>query len=298
MCNAAGNTAGRLHRLPEIECLFPKTVEEAVSVLEKHKDSAKILAGGTDILNKMKRRTLVPKYLVNIKSIESLKYVKVVDNELHIGANATYNFIQQSKEVNDLFPMLAETVLMIATPQIRSTGTMLGNLCNAVPSADSAPPLIALGAKIKVKGPEKEREIMVEDFITSPHICALEPDEIAVEITIPIQAGRGKYIKHMLRAEGDLALVGVAVYLNFDANSVCSEAKIALGAVAPTPFRARKAEKLLIGKTLDSSVIEAAACAASEEARPIDDIRSTAEYRSEMVKVLTIRAINNILKGE
>ena len=299
MCNNESHTKGRLHRLPEFECLFPKTVKEAVSALEEHKDSAKVIAGGTDILNQMKRRFTAPKYLINIKDIKELKHINIVNNELHIGAASSLAEILGSPEVREKYPIIAEAAAFTATPQIRNTATMLGNLCNAVPSADSAPPLIALQARVKVVGSKGEREISAENFLVGPKKCALEPGEIAMEVIVPAPTGKGTYIKNQIRAEGDLAVVGVAVYVTFEAdNRTCKDAKIAMGAVGPVPFRAKKAEEALIGKVLDKDVIENAANIAAEESKPITDIRASAWYRKEMVKVNTRRAINNILNGE
>jgi len=296
MCNTQRNTEGRLLRLPEFECLSPKTIKEAVGILEEKKDLAKIYAGGTDILNQMKRRKITPKYLVNINNIEELKNIYIKDNELRIGAAVTLAQILNAKEVREMYPIICEATAFTATPQIRNTATMVGNLCNAVPSADTAPPLIALGARIKVVGVHGEREIPVEDFLTGPSRNALEPGEMAVEVIIPTKTGNGSYMKHQIRAEGDLAMVGVAVCLTFeDDKKTCKDAKIALGAVGPKPYRAVKAEQALIGKIIDNKLVECAAKIASEEAKPISDIRASAEYRKEMVKVNTKRAINNIL---
>jgi carbon-monoxide dehydrogenase medium subunit len=174
---------------------------------------------------------------------------------------------------------------------------MVGNLCNALPSADSAPPLIVLQAKLKIVGLAKERTILVEDFFKGPRETILGPCELVTEIMIPPPVGYGVYLKHMLRAEGDLAMVGVAVYLTLDSKKeICRNAKIALGAVAPTPMRAIKAEDALKGKPLNDDVIETVARIASEEAKPIDDIRSSAEYRREIVRALTKRAIKQSIK--
>jgi carbon-monoxide dehydrogenase medium subunit len=178
-------------------------------------------------------------------------------------------------------------------------GTIAGNLCNAVPSADSAPPLIALGAKLKLVGPKKTRTVLVEDFFKGPDKTVLGPVELVAEIQIP--PGRsgefGTYLKHTLRREMDLAVVGVAAYLCLDSKkNLCKDVKIVLGAVAPVPMRAKKGEEVLKGKPINGDLIESAAKMASEEAKPIDDIRSSAEFRREMVRVLTKRAIQQSLE--
>lgn len=299
VCKTMNSTMGRLRRLPEFECLRPRTLQEALSLLGRSPESVKVIAGGTDLLNRMKRRAVVPRYLVDLKAIPTLDFIEWEDDTgLRIGATATLARVLESDVVNRRCPILAETMAVMASPQIRNAATLAGNLCSAVPSADSAPPLIALKAELKVVGSTTERMIPVEEFFTAPHKTLLQPHELVSEILIPPppSGGRGAYVKHSLRAEGDLAVAGVAVYLTLDSGkNVCSEARIALGAVGPTPFRARKAEALLKGRHMDGELLEKAAGIASDEASPIDDIRASAEYRKEMVRVLTGRAIRRSL---
>jgi carbon-monoxide dehydrogenase medium subunit len=252
----------------------------------------------------MKRRDIAPRYLINLKGIAALDFItkNKTNGEsggISIGAVTSLDDILDSPLVRTLYPVLTDAVSVLGTPQIRNTASMVGNLCNALPSADSAPPLIVLRAKLKIIGPEKERTVLVEDFFRGPRETVLGPCELVTEIIIPSPppAGSGVYLKHMLRAEGDLAIAGVSVYLTLDSKKeICLDAGIALGAVAPTPMRAVKAEDALKGKPLDSHLIETAASIASEEAKPIDDIRSSAEYRREMVRALTKRAIQQSLK--
>lgn len=287
---------GRLRRLPEITCLFPKTLAEALSLLKKHKGEARTFAGGTDLLNKMKRREVVPKLLIDLKRIPDLKlikYDKVIG--LRIGAATTLAEILESRTARKHCPILVEAVSQMASPQIRNTGTIGGNLCNAVPSADTAPPLIAAGAHLKLVGLNKKvRTVSAEDFFKGPNKTVLGPIELLSEIQIPPASSHssGTYLKHTLRREMDLAIVGVATHLTVDSRKdACRDVKIVLGAVAPVPMRAKKAEDALRGKTLSDELIEKAAEIASKESRPIDDIRGSAEYRKEMVRVLTKRAL-------
>lgn len=295
-----GKTLGRLRRLPEIECLFPKTLSEALSLLRKHNGAARAIAGGTDLLPKMKRREIAPNYLIDLKGIAGLHFIKY-DKEkgLRIGAATTLNEILESSVVRKRYPILTEAVSQMASAQIRNMGTITGNLCNAVPSADSAPPLIALGAKLKLVGPKKARTVLVEDFFKGPDKTVLGPVELVAEIQIPpSRSGEfGTYLKHTLRREMDLAVVGVAAYLSLDSKrNVCKDVKIVMGAVAPVPMRAKEGEEILRGKPIDRDLIESAAKIASEEAEPIDDIRSSADHRREMVKVLTKRAVQQCLE--
>ena len=297
-----GRTLGRLRRLPQIEVLFPKTLSEALSLLKKHNGVARVIAGGTDLLPKMKRRELTPKYLIDLKGITDLNLIKY-DRKigLRIGAATTLNEVRESSVVRKNCPILGEAVSQMASTQIRNTGTIGGNLCNAVPSADTAPPLIVLGARLRVVGPKKERTVLVEDFFKGPNETVLRPLELVAEVQIPPARRNefGAYLKHTLRGEMDLAIVGVAAYVSLDSKRrICKDVKIAMGAVASIPMRAKKAEETLRGKELDDDLIENAAQLASKESEPIDDIRSSAEYRREMVRVLTRRAIHQLLKKE
>ncbi len=300
-CKSGANKSDRLRRLPEFQCLFPETIEEALSFLDLYNGSCRIIAGGTDLLNKMKRRRITPRHLVDLKRIPDLDFIgNNAEGKpgLTIGATATLNQIYESPMVRELNPILMDAVSVMASPQIRNTASMVGNLCNAVPSADSAAPLITLQAKLKAVGPKGERSILVEDFFEGPHKTVLFPNEMVTEIMIPPPppGGCGTYLKHTLRAEGDLAMVGVALYMTINSEKrIFDDAKIALNAVAPTPMRAIKAEASLKGKPMDMDLIENAARIASEEAKPIDDIRSSAEYRREIVRVLTKRGITQLL---
>ncbi len=294
-----GKTLGRLRRLPEIECFFPKTLSEAFSLLKKHNGAVRAIAGGTDLLPKMKRREVAPKYLIDLKGIRDLNFIKY-DKEkgLRIGAATTLSEILESSAVSKCYPVLTEAVSQMASTQIRNVATIGGNLCNAVPSADTAPSLIALGGQLKLVGPKKVRMVPVEEFFKGPDKTVLGPGELVAEVQIPPSSGGfGTYLKHTLRAKMDLAIVGVAAYLTLDSKKqICKDVKIVLGAVAPIPMRAKKAEEALRGKTLDENLIENAARIASEESRPIDDIRSSAEYRREMVRILTKKALKRSLE--
>ena len=194
--------------------------------------------------------------------------------------------------VKDKFPILSQAASTMASPQIRSLGTIVGNLSSAVPSADMAPGLIVLGGKLKITNIKGERIIPVEDFFKGPSMSVLSHDELVVEVQVPNPpASSGMvYIKHTLREAMELAIVGVAVLITLK-DAVCNEIKIALGAVAPTPMRAKKAESILKRKPFSSDLVREAAKMASEEARPISDIRASAEYRKEMIRILTERAL-------
>ncbi len=295
-----GKTLGRLRRLPEIECFFPKTLREALSLLKKYNGKARVYAGGTDLLPKMKRRGVVPKYLIALNGIRDLHFIKYEKNKgLRIGAATTLSEVLESPVIQKHYPILTETISQMASIQVRNVGTIAGNLCNAVPSADTAPPLIVLGAQLKIAGTQKQRTVLVEDFFKGPDRTILGPTEIVSEVQVssPTGKGSGAYMKHTLRREMDLPIAGVAVYVVPDPkDNICRDIKIAMGAIAPVPMRAKKAEAILKGKRFSEDLIEKAAMIASEESKPIDDIRSSAQYRKEMVKVLTKQAIKRSLE--
>lgn len=289
-----------IRRLPKFEYHIPLTIAEALNQISQYGEKGKVFAGGTDLLVSMKKREVVPEHLINLKDVGELKGIKYDKAEgITIGALTTIGDIERSDIVRGKFRPLWDAVKVMAAPQVRNLGTIGGNLCSAVPSADTAPPLIALGASLKLTGIDKERKVPVEDFFKGPGESVLKPDEILTEIFIPNlpEKSGGAYIKMMRRNAMDLALVGVAVYMRLDEKGkACKDARIALGAVAPTPIRAPGAERTLINKNVDENLAEEAGKIASQEASPISDIRASKEYRREMVRVLTKRAVMTACK--
>jgi CO/xanthine dehydrogenase FAD-binding subunit len=284
-----------MKRLPPFIYHRPQSVSEALNLLSERGSGAKLMAGGTDLLVAMKKREISPEHLINLKGIAALKGITYNEKDgLRIGPLTTLEELERSPIVKDRYPMLWDTVRLMASPQVRSLATVGGNLCGAVPSADTAPTLIVLGASAGIAGPAGQRSIEIEHFFKGPKQSALEKDEILVEILVPglPKTGGGTYLKLMRRAAMDLALVGVAVYLRLDAQrKTCREARIALGAVAPTPIRAFEAEAVLIKGRIDESIAAEAGKVASRVCSPIGDIRSSLEYRCSMVEVLTKRAV-------
>ncbi len=280
--------------IPKFEYLEAKTVEEACSALLKFEGLAKPIAGGTDLLIAMKNRAAGPQYVVNLKGIPDLDYIIPDDGCLRIGALANLDSIGSSPICQEKFPTLAKTAHLIGTPQIRNVATIGGNLCNAAPSADTAPLLIGLGAQAKVRGVEGERSSDLEDFFVGPGQSILKADEILTEIQVPNPSPhtRAVYLKLPARTAVDIAVVGVAAVIRLDDDKAeIIDAKIVLGAVAPVPMRAHKAESMLRGKPIQDELITRVAQTAAEEAQPISDIRGSASYRKEIVEVLTNRAI-------
>ncbi len=283
--------------MKDFEYFEPTTIEEAVSLLKEYNQKAKVLAGGTDLIVQMKRKDITFQYLVNLKTIPDLDYIDYhLEEGLKVGALTTLNAIETSPLIKEKFSILSQAANTIGSVQNRNLGTMGGNLCHAAPSADTAPALIGLNTKAKIIGPRGERTISLEDFFTGPGETVLQGGDILIEVQIPNPPPHtgGTYIKHSAGKTMELAIVGIAVVITLDSsNGICHDVRIALGAVAPTPIRAHQAEGILREKTIVDNLIEEAAQMASEEAKPISDIRGFAEYRKELVKVLTGRAVKS-----
>jgi carbon-monoxide dehydrogenase medium subunit len=285
-------------RHPKFEYLEARSVEEACALLSQYENKARLIAGGTDLLIAMRRGKIAPAYLINVMAIPDLDYIHHDENALRIGALATLSEIESSSLIRDRFPMISDSAHQIGTPQVRNVGTIGGNLCNAAPSADMAPPLIGLGARAKLKGPKGEKAVALEQFFIGPGETRLRVGEMLVEIEIPHPPPhtQGAYLKLPARTAIDLAVVGVAVVVTRDAKGAdIRDAKIVLGAVAPTPIRARQAENVINGKAIDEGLTEEAAKIAAREAKPISDVRGSASYRREMVEVLTKGAIRQAI---
>ena len=283
-------------RLPKFEYLSPNTVQEACSLLSQYGDKAKLLAGGTDVMNQMKARVIKPEYVVGLRAITDLDYINADADGIKIGALTSLTTLMKSSLVQEKLPSLAEVPTKMATTQIRNMGTVCGNLCNAAPSADMAPILICMGAQAKITGPDGDRVVALEDFFTGPGQTVLGAGEIMTEIQVPNQPANsaGTYFK-LSRVSVDLAVVGVGVVLTMDGD-ICKDIKITLASVAPKPIRAPKAEDSIKGKKIDEALIEEAGKIASGEATPIDDVRGSAFYRTEIVNVFTKRAIRQALE--
>jgi CO/xanthine dehydrogenase FAD-binding subunit len=284
-------------RLPGFNYLAPATLDEALSLLARYKGKAKVIAGGTDFVPKLKRREIgAPERVIDLKGIPGLDDIKYDVSGLSLGALVTIGAVETSAIIGEKFSILAQAARGMASPQVRNRGTIAGNICNAVPSADSAPALLTLGAKLKLVSRKGERTVSIEDFFTGPGQTALADDEILQEIQIPHPPpnSQGVYLKLTPRRAMDLAIVGVAVVI-IPQDGVCQDIRIALGAVAPTPIRTRKAEAVLKGQKLDDNLIEKAARTAAGQSRPIDDHRASAEYRRDMVEVLVRRAIKQAI---
>jgi len=283
-----------VRRLPKFEYVTPKTLKEAVDFLSKHDKAATPLAGGTDLLLNMKRRAVVPQYLVALKSIPDLDTIAYKEGQgLRIGALATIHAVETSPEVKHKYPILSQAASTLGSIQIRNLGTVVGNVCSALPSADMVPSLVALGAQVKIINGAGEKLVPVEDFITNVGKTVLAADELVEELQVPILPahGGGTYIKYAQRGAKALGICNVATWIALD-KDICTEVRICLGAVGQTPIRALQAESVLKGNAFTPETVKAAAQKASEEAQPRSSpLRGSAAYRKTTVGALTQRAL-------
>jgi carbon-monoxide dehydrogenase medium subunit len=290
-----------IKRLPRFNYHAPTSLPEALELLSTYGNDAKLLAGGTDLLLAMKKRTTNLSHMINLKTIPGLSGITSGTTGLTIGALTTVADIQRSTLVRETYTPLWDAACVMASPQIRTLATIGGNLISAVPSADMAPPLMVLSAQAHIIGRSDERTCPVEALFTGPSTCSLAPTDILTHITIPVPKGKGIYLKLMRRAALDLALVGVAAFVSLDDNKVCTDVRIALGAVAPTPIRAIAAEEFMRGKVLTEDLAAEAGKVSGTECRPISDVRASQEYRCKMVEVLTkqalLQALNRLNHG-
>ena len=273
----------------------PKTIAEAVKLLAAHGEKARPLSGGTDLIIQLRAGTRRPEFVVDVKQIPELHRISFsLQHGLHLGAAVSCIEIHENADMLRYYPGLAEAAHLIGSLQIQSRASVGGNLCNGSPAGDATPALIALGAKARVVGPGGERVVPVETFITAPGRTVLKPGELLVEFLIdaPAKHSSDAYLRFIPRNEMDIAVVGVggALTLDLDDDRVV-DARIALGAVGPTPIFAAEASKSLIGKKLDDAALENAGRLATSVASPIDDMRGTAEYRRHVVGVLTRRVL-------
>jgi carbon-monoxide dehydrogenase medium subunit len=277
--------------IANFEYFAPKTVSEALSLLSKYKEEAKMIAGGQSILVVMRQRLLTPEYLIDIKGLTDLEYIKYDEKQgLRIGALTIHRDIEKSPVIQKHFGVLSEMEGNLATIQTRNWGTVGGNLCHGDPAGDPAPVLIALKAKLKLVSSTGERVIDMEEFSEDYLEVALGPGEMLAEIQIPTPAPHtGTAYEKLMVMKGDMGVVGVAVSITLDSKGSCQDARIALSNCSSVPLRAKKAEKVLIGKTLNDALLIEAGEVASSEADPPADVHGSVEYRQEMIKVFVKR---------
>ena len=286
---------GYLRRLPRFEYLAPRTADDACALLAAHGSEAGLLAGGTDLLLQMRRREISPSYVIGLKNIAELAGVRALaDGGLAIGAMTTIQALMSSPVVREKYGVLAEAAAGIGGPELRNVATIGGNLAGALPCADLPPALITLGAKVRLKSRNGERVVPVEDLFPQFGMTVARPDELLTTIQLPSlpSFSGGVYLKFHDRQSMDMTTVGVSAFVTWDEGSrVFRDVKIGLSSSAPVPMRAKKAEAVLRGRACADDVLEEAALAVCEEADPRTSWRATREFRFELLRSLTKRAV-------
>jgi carbon-monoxide dehydrogenase medium subunit len=289
--------------MKEFKYHSPETVVEVCELLNKYKGSAQVLAGGTDLIPKMYHRMLAPIHVINLKKVSDVDLKAISYDQksaLNLGTLVRFNDMIYSEEIKESHPILIEISKDIASHQVRNLATIGGNLCNAAPSADSAPVLIALDSQVTLQGPnECKRTMMLEKFFTGPGNTALMDGEILTQIKVPAIKDRTgiAYIKHTTRRALEIAIVGVAGLLQLEPGSdTCISARIVVGAAAPTPLRVKDAEEQLLGVKVNERTLEAASEKVASAVKPISDVRGNEDYRKDMARVLSKRVLEQALE--
>lgn len=282
---------------PAFEYLRPKTLPEAVAMLQQYGDDAKILSGGQSLIPMMKLRLARPSHLIDINRVSGLSYIKEEGGFLKIGGLTREAELEAASVVRAKYPLLLDTATVIADPQVRNMATVGGNLAHGDPANDHPATMMALGAQVVVTGAKGERVIAIDDFFVSLFTTALQHDEILTEIRIPIPPAHsgGAYIK-LERKVGDFATAATAVQVTLDDKGAVQKIGIGLTNAGPTPVRATNAEDLLRGKKPDAALINQASQAAMDSADPSADLRGPAEYKKGLIKELTKRALTRALE--
>jgi carbon-monoxide dehydrogenase medium subunit len=282
---------------PSFDYHVPNSVNDAVGMLKKYGSEAKILSGGMSLIPLMKLRLAEPAHLIDINRISGLDQIEEADGFLTIGALVREANLEKSVLIRSKYPLLLDTTLVIADPLVRNRATIGGNLTHGDPANDHPATMLALEAELVVVGPQGERKIPVTGFFTDLFTTALSSDEILTEIRIPIPppGSGGAYFK-LERKVGDFATAGVAAQLTVGKDDVCERVGIGLTNVGVTPVKAEKAEEALRGKKIDGESIKRAAQLAAQESAPTADLRGSEEYKRDLVRVLTVRALNRALE--
>ena len=284
--------------LPEFELLVPQSMEEAVNYLSEHQNNAAVMAGGTDLLVQMKGSFKCVKgdmdfnYIMSLAEIPDLDYVTYDDKEgLRIGAMATLIQVGEHPIVKEKYPALAQSIDVCGTIQTRNMGTVVGNLLNSSPCADCSCAILALGGSVILTSSKEQREVDIDNFWLGYRFVARKPDEICVEVRLPpVADGTLSAHNKMTRVAHDLSKISASVRLDMDGNT-CTDARIAMASVAATTTRLKETEKLFIGKEIDDALLEQLLASVPSEIDPIDDVRSTAEYRRDVSGIVVKRAV-------
>jgi CO/xanthine dehydrogenase FAD-binding subunit len=281
---------------PPFEYFAPDTVDEALSLLAAHGDEAKALAGGQSLIPVLNFRLARPAVLVDLNRIASLAGITANNGALRIGAMTRQRHAERNALVHECAPVLAQALPHVAHPQIRNRGTIGGSVAHADPAAELPAIALALDAKLRLRATSGERWLDARNFFTGLFSTALAADELLVEIEIPpLPAGAVCAFEEVARRHGDYALLAVAAVIVLDGDRICREARLAYINAGPGPQRAPAAEAILIGQRLDAEVLRACAEAALRDLRPGNDVHASADYRRQLARVLTVRAISKAL---
>ncbi|WP_028319936.1 FAD binding domain-containing protein [Desulfatiglans anilini] len=273
----------------------PHSLRDALKIMEEQTGEARYIAGGTDLIVRLKQGAMAVDALVSLRGIPELRGI-AKNGEWRFGGMCLFREIERSASVERALPALFQAVKVLANPQLRNVATIGGNLCNAAPSADCAPPLLVLDARIALEGPGGVREVAIEDFFIGPGQTCKRPEEVMTGIRVPQPGGQtGSAFLKIGRVSQDIAVVNMAVLVEME-GGVCRRCRLAAGAVAPVPLRLRRTEKRIEGRRIDPDLLEAAAAEAAEEVRPISDVRATAEYRCTVAGVLVKRGLQQALE--
>jgi aerobic carbon-monoxide dehydrogenase medium subunit len=274
----------------------PNSIGEATKLLAKLGEDAKVLSGGQSLIPMMKLRLASPSHIVDINGIPGLAYIRETDGVLLLGAMTRESELEESELIRDRYPLLHDTCKVIADPLVRNLATVGGNLAHGDPANDHPATMLALGAEVVAAGPSGERRLPITSFFTGPFATALRSDEILLEIRIPRPPARsgGAYLK-LERKVGDFATAAVAVQLVLDSRGTCEQAGIGLTNVGLTPIKAARAEAALKGARPDDAVVKRAAVLAADASEPAADLRGSVEYKKDLVRVLTARALRKAL---
>jgi carbon-monoxide dehydrogenase medium subunit len=284
--------------MKRFDYLRPGNMEDAIAALQAN-DKPYLLAGGTDLLIGMKTKTVKPECLIDLKGIPGIDGIEY-DNGFKIGALTTVRDIEVSPLIRQKIPVLSEAAGTLGSIQIRNRATIGGNLCHGSPAADMAAILLAMSCEVKIASDNGTKTMGLDSFFIGPNKTVLNRNEVLSQIIIPkeIEQFKGVYLKHGPRKAMDIGIVNIAILLDADAGSgFCNQIMIALGAVAPRPIRAKKAEALLNGNELNPAAIQKAAAAAANETNPITDFRASAGYRKDLVKNLVAKGIHQICES-
>lgn len=268
----------------------PESLKEAYQLMEKVKGEALYVAGGTDVIVRIKQRAIQPEALISLRRVQEIKEIKE-NGGVVIGAGVLFREIEHSDFIARHHKALWQAARVLANPQIRNVATIGGNICNAAPSADSAPPLLAMEAEVELEGPGGSRKIMLEDLFTGPGETAKEPEEIMTRIVIPQQpANTATSFLKIGRVSQDIAIANAAALVTIE-GGVCKKCRLAVGAVAPVPLRLKSIEERVEGQKIEEDLLQEIEEMVTKAVSPITDVRSTAEYRRAVSGVLVKRAI-------